>query len=73
MQPWAAGNLDALNAYADQNGLRQNELFWGCGSSHLEMAEPKSRERTLLEAIVAWGRGKGVEEKVAQTTFLPDD
>ena len=34
MQPWAAGNLDALNVYADQDGLRQNELFWGRGSSH---------------------------------------
>jgi hypothetical protein len=27
MQLWAAGNLDALNTYAEQNGLRQNELF----------------------------------------------
>lgn len=57
MQLWAAGNLDTLNTYADQNGLRQNELFWAVAQAILEMAEPKSRERTLLEAIVAWGRG----------------
>ncbi|MEW5957006.1 MAG: hypothetical protein AB1801_04735, partial [Chloroflexota bacterium] len=71
MQLWAAGNLDALNAYADQNGLRQNELFWAVAQAILEMAEPKSRERTLLEAIVAWGRGRPMEEvKPEQRSFL---
>jgi hypothetical protein len=39
----------------------------------LEMADAKSRERTLLEAIVAWGRGKPVEEKPEQASFLPDN
>lgn len=67
---WAAGNLDALNTYADQHGLRQNELFWAMAQAILEMAEPKSRERTLLEAIVAWGRGKTVESGPVQASFL---
>jgi hypothetical protein len=31
----------------------------------LEMAEPKSRERTLLEAVVAWGRGKTPEREIS--------
>lgn len=71
MHLWAAGNLDALNAYADQNGLRQNDLFWAVAQAILEMAEAKSRERTLLEAIVAWGRGKPAEEaKPEQRSFL---
>lgn len=66
MHLWAAGNLDALNAYADQNGLRQNDLFWAVAQAILEMAEAKSRERTLLEAIVAWGRGKVPETQVTR-------
>jgi putative DNA methylase len=55
---WAAGNLDALDTYAAEKGLRHNDLFWAVAQAVLEMAAPKSRERTLLEAVVAWGRGK---------------
>lgn len=70
MHLWAAGNLDALNAYADQHGLRQNELFWAVAQAILEMADPKSRERTLLEAIMAWGRGRAIEtQKPEQLGF----
>lgn len=70
MHLWAAGNLDGVNAYADQNGLRQNELFWAVAQAILEMADAKSRERTLLEAIVAWGRGK-VGESQVESPRLP--
>jgi adenine-specific DNA methylase len=55
---WADGNLDALNAYAAEKGLHHNDLFWAVAQAVLEMAAVKSRERTLLEAVVAWGRGK---------------
>jgi hypothetical protein len=55
---WAAGNLDQLNTYAAERGLRANDLFWAVAQAILEMADAKSRERTLLEAVVAWGRGK---------------
>jgi adenine-specific DNA methylase len=58
MRLWSAGNLDALNSYAAENGLRQNDLFWAVAQAVLEMAPAQSRERTLLEALVAWGRGK---------------
>jgi hypothetical protein len=58
MHLWGAGNLDALDAYAAEKGLRHNDLFWVVAQAVLEMAAPKSRERTLLEAVVAWGRGK---------------
>jgi adenine-specific DNA methylase len=58
MHLWGAGNLDALDAYAAEKGLRHNDLFWEVAQAVLEMAAPKSRERTLLEAVVAWGRGK---------------
>jgi len=60
MHLWGAGNLDALNTYAAEKGLRHNDLFWEVAQAILEMAAPKSRERTTLEAVVAWGRGKEV-------------
>jgi len=55
---WAAGDLDALNAYATGKGLRHNELFRAVVQANLEMAAVQSRDRTLLEAVVAWGWGK---------------
>jgi len=55
---WASGDMAKLRAYAGDHGLSQNDLFWAVAQAVLEMAAPKSKERTLLEALVAWGRGK---------------
>jgi adenine-specific DNA methylase len=55
---WASGDTEKLRAYAQDRGLAQNDLFWEIAQAVLEMAPAKSRERTLLEAVVAWGRGK---------------
>lgn len=55
---WASGETAKLRAYSDDHGIGQNELFWAVAQAILEMAEPKSRERQLLEALVAWGRGR---------------
>jgi adenine-specific DNA methylase len=54
---WSVGDTTKLRDYADEQGLRQNELLWTVAQAVLEMSDPKSRERTLLEALVAWGRG----------------
>jgi hypothetical protein len=70
MHLWSAGNLNALNAYAAEKGLRHNDLFWEVAQAVLEMAAPKSRERTLLEAVVAWGRGKVAEAEAVQQERL---
>jgi hypothetical protein len=70
---WAAGNLDQLNTYAAERGLRANDLFWAVAQAILEMADAKSRERTLLEAVVAWGRGDRKAEIAVQPTFLSPD
>ena len=67
---WAVGNLDALNTYAAEKGLRHNDLFWAVAQAVLEMATVKSRERTLLEAVVAWGRGKTLTT-LAEQPALP--
>jgi adenine-specific DNA methylase len=55
---WAAGDMTKIRAYAGDKGLRQNRLFWAVAQAILEMAEIKSRERALLEALVAWGRSE---------------
>jgi len=59
-----------LNEYAAAKGLRHNDLFWEVAQAVLEMAAPKSRERTLLEAVVAWGRGPAVGAEVEQEQLL---
>jgi putative DNA methylase len=58
MRLWQAGDTEKLTAYVQQHGLSQNDLFWAVAQAILEMADPKTRERALLEALVAWGRGK---------------
>ena len=55
---WASGDTAKLRAYVADHGLGQNDLFWAVAQALLEMAEPKDRERQLLEAVVAWGRGR---------------
>ncbi len=58
-----------LRAYVSDHGLGQNDLFWAVAQAVLEMAEPKSRERQLLEAVVAWGRGSQPKEQTQQIRF----
>ncbi len=55
---WSSGDTGKLRAYAEDRGLAQNDLFWEVAQAVLEMAPAKSRERTLLEAVAAWGRGR---------------
>ncbi len=70
---WAIGKLEDVNDYAATSGLRQNELFWAIAQAILEMAAPGSRERALLEAVVAWGRGQTLPPPPASTQIsLPD-
>ncbi len=60
MRLWAAGQLDAVAEYATRQGLSQeHETFWAMAQSLLEMSDPKTRERTLLESLVSWGRKRG--------------
>jgi putative DNA methylase len=73
MHLWSAGQLDTLSTYAAEKGLHQNDLFWAIAQAVLEMAAHKSRERTLLEALVAWGRGKETPPKAATQPYLLEE
>jgi putative DNA methylase len=55
---WAAGDSTRFRTYLTDTGLADNDLFWEVGQAILEMAEPKSRERNLLEAVVSAGNPK---------------
>jgi hypothetical protein len=57
MAYWSAGQSDALADYTTAHSLGpENDVFWAMAQSILEMSDPKTRERTLLEALVTWGR-----------------
>jgi hypothetical protein len=57
---WAGGDLARVAEYAARHGLGDNDLFWRVAQAFAELNEPQSRERTLLEAVIAWGRGRRV-------------
>jgi len=59
LRHWAANDVPGLREYVAGQGLGDNALFWAVAQAVLEMAEPKSRERSQLEGVVAAGRGHG--------------
>jgi hypothetical protein len=65
----ASGDTQQLNAYVQEHGLAQNELYWSIAQAILEMSDPKSQERTLLEALVAWGRGRTTRVEMQPALF----
>jgi hypothetical protein len=67
---WASGDTGKLRAYAEDRGIAQNDLLWAIAQAVLEMTPAKSRERTLLEAVVAWGRGRPAEMQAVQPELL---
>lgn len=58
MQLWNNGDTERLASYVAEHGLGQNDLFWAVAQALVEQAEPPTKERTVLEALVAWGRGR---------------
>ncbi len=58
MRLWAAGDPVKVREYLDGHGFAESGLFWTVAQAVLEMSEMNERERTLLEALVAWGRGR---------------
>ena len=62
MQLWKKGNTQQRDAYAADHGLMDNDLFWAMAQAVLETCDPKTDapERSLLEALISWGRGKTI-------------
>jgi len=57
---WAGGETAKFRTYVEDRGLARHDLFWAVAQAVLEMAAPRSKERTLLEALVAWGRNNEI-------------
>ena len=67
---WASDEVAKLRTYVVDHGLAQNDLFWAVAQAVLEMSAPRSKERVLLEALVAWGRGKPSEPQTVQQHLM---
>ena len=70
LKHWDTGDTAGLADYMARTGLGQNELFWSVAQATVEMAEAGSRERALLEAVVAWGRGRAPDAPTGQLTLV---
>ena len=51
MHLWRAGDKNKLDEYLDDNGLRRHELFKRLLQSLIELSNPGSEERSLLESL----------------------
>jgi ribA/ribD-fused uncharacterized protein len=58
MREWATGDVTRAAIYADRLGLGNNDLFWRVAQALVEMGALQSKERSMLEAIISWGRGR---------------
>jgi len=61
MHLWRAGDLATVDAFVDEHGLRRNELFKRLLQSLIELAQPGSDERSLLESISNHVGARGVK------------
>jgi adenine-specific DNA methylase len=51
MHLWKAGDVQEVNRYMEERGLRHNELFGRVFQAIIELADEGSKERSMLESI----------------------
>jgi len=51
MHLWKAGDQHKVDEYLDEHGLRRQELFKRMLQSLIELSQPGSDERSLLESL----------------------
>ena len=64
---WAAGDVQKVDAFLDDNALRRNELFRRVLQAIIELADEGCEERALLESISNHVQGKGAVVDNRQT------
>ncbi|MBU4372117.1 MAG: hypothetical protein KKD68_09550, partial [Proteobacteria bacterium] len=69
MHLWKAGDLNKVDEYLDDNGLRRQELFRRLLQSLIELSSAASEERSLLESISNHIQAKGAVKDDRQTGF----
>jgi len=61
MHLWKDGDVNKVDEYLDDNGLRRNELFGRVLQSLIELSVPDTDERSMLESISNHSYGKGAK------------
>lgn len=61
MHLWKDGDVNKVDEYLDDNGLRRNELFGRVLQSLIELSDPDTDERSILESISNHSYGKGAK------------
>ena len=70
MRLWKAGDQGSVNRYLEHRGLWHRELFAHVVQAVIELAEPGSEERTILESVQNHLRSAGpVVDNEAQLPF----
>jgi len=72
MHLWKAGDVNDVNEYLDLHGLRRSEIFKKLLQALIELAEPGSEERSILESLSNHLQARK-ETAPVQTTLLTTD
>jgi len=72
MHLWKAGDVNDVNEYLDLHGLRRSEIFKKLLQALIELAEPGSEERSILESLSNHLQARK-ETAPVQTTLLSTD
>jgi putative DNA methylase len=72
MHLWKAGDVNDVNEYLDLHGLRRSEIFKKLLQALIELAEPGSEERSILESLSNHVQARK-EAAPVQTTLLTTD
>ncbi|GAG64383.1 unnamed protein product, partial [marine sediment metagenome] len=60
---WENGDIKQVEDYVLKHLLIENKLFWAVTQAILEMSNPNTKERTLIEALISWAK----RDKIKQT------
>ena len=72
MHLWKGGDVHNVDKYLDDNGLRRQELFKRLVQSVIELADPGSEERKLLESLSNHVQAKGATSENGQKRLTLD-
>ncbi len=69
MHLWKGGDVDKVDEYLDDNGLRRQQLFNRLIQSLIELAQPGNGERNILESLSNHIQAKGARQVTSQRTL----
>ncbi|MFV1968091.1 MAG: hypothetical protein ACC628_21925, partial [Pirellulaceae bacterium] len=73
MHLWRGGDVHKVDEYLDDHGLRRQELFGRLLQSLIELSQPGSDERSILESLSNHIGAKGAKKKEPQKALAFGD